>query len=124
MADDDRHAIADTRVIPDPAGNLSVHRADLDRVEPGIARHDADYSQCAVTAVGTQLEETSGSDSPDRLVEDLTLLVPHVHHEAVVVAEVIDHPDGIVEVTSPGVRHDVPGERLLASLAHLPVAAQ
>ncbi len=121
MADDDRHAIADTRVIPDPVGNLGVRRAELDRVELSGARHDSGHPQRAVTAVGTQLKETPGLHAPDRPVEDLTLLVSDIHHEAAAVAEVVDHADHVVDVTSPGVPQHVVGERFLASVAHLPV---
>jgi len=42
----------------------------------------------------------------------------------VVIAEVIDHPNDISDVTAPGMRRNVCGECLLASLTHLPIAAQ
>jgi hypothetical protein len=87
----------------------------------GVAAHDTGHPQCAVTAVGAQLEETAGLGALDRPVQDPPLLVPHVHHEAVLVAEVIDHADHIVEVSPPSVRHYVSSECLLAPVTRLPL---
>ena len=61
---------------------------------------------------------------PDRRVQDLSLLVPHIDQEAAVVGEVIDDPDHIVEVALTSLGLDVSGKRQLPPVAHLPLGRQ
>jgi hypothetical protein len=60
----------------------------------------------------------------DLAIENLPLLVAHVHHHAARDAEVVDHPNGVVEVTGAGVSKNVGEEGILTSVAHLPVPGQ
>ena len=57
-------------------------------------------------------------------VENLALLVADVEHRASRHAEIVDHPDRVVEVAGPRIGEHVPGEGLLAAIPHLPVAGQ
>src|SRR5262249_17517889 len=92
----------------------------LDREDTCFRGHHARHPERAVAAVGSELEQPPGPDAPDGPVEDLSLLVTDVHHDALLVAELVDDPDDVVEVARPGAVGDVCGERLLASVADLP----
>ena len=120
-SDDHGRPITDARVVPDAAGDSGVRLAELDRVEPSLWRHHTRHPERAVAAVGPELEQPPRADAPHGPVEDLSLLVTDVHHDALLVAELVDDPDDVVDVARSGVGRDVGGECLLASIAYLPV---
>jgi hypothetical protein len=92
--------------------------------EVGVGRHRPRHPQGAVPAVRTQLKEHARPDPPHRCIKNLALLVTHVDQEAFAVAELVNHPDRVVEVAGSRVRGDVIGERLLPTVADLPLPEQ
>src|SRR5436190_2358324 len=123
-ADDDGETVVHAGVSPDAACDVGVCGEVLDRDEAGLGRHHPCDAQAAIAAVGPELEQQPWRGALDRAVEELALLVADVHHHAARDAEVVDHADRVIEIAGARGGEDVLGERLLAPVAHLPVARQ
>src|SRR4029453_758697 len=120
--DDDGHLVVYARVGEDAARDLRVCGAELNRVEPGLARHNPGHAQRAVAAVSTQLKQETGLSPLGRTVQDLALFVADVDEKADVPAEVIDNSNSVVDVTGAGVGYDVFLERLFPPAPTLPLS--
>jgi hypothetical protein len=66
----------------------------------------------------------TGTGAQEGFVEELPLLVAHVHEEALLVPEVVDDPDHVPRVALLRARGDVLQEALLSPVAHLPLLEQ
>jgi hypothetical protein len=76
----------------------------------------------AVADVGAQLEHQPRSHALDHRVEDRALLVADVDQEALAPRELVDRPDGCVDVACRRVRDHEARRFLLAAVADLPFA--
>jgi len=115
--DHDARAVVDAGVPPDPAGDLRVVGAELDRDDPRARRHHPCHAQGAVAAVRAELEDEPWRGSAHRSVEQLALLVADVDHEAPLVTELVDDADDVIEVSGTCTLRDVGEQRLLAPVA-------
>src|SRR5579862_1544035 len=119
-----RYLVANPGVVPDAPGNGRVRRAELDRVQSTACGHDPRRAEGAVAAVRSALAAPPRGTPLYRPVQDLALLVSHVHHDALVGAEGVDRPDHVVEIPLTGVSSDVGRQGFFASVADLPIVEQ